>query len=235
MLAVDNLASSGLDHCSRPCRKHYFIRSFDHDIICLKGCFYEFLQPAAAPAGRSSRGWKIPRSNNAYMAVHHEDRKHFQHCDKTLRSYHQQKKNQNLPIHSQRIESKPGRKTQSKLSAHKSGITCKKIFYLCACGHYTLRSTRAPCSEALSDNVSSSSTTAFDITKDLRPSTDIQDGQDMISLVWTPWDVDACPTLECLYRKGDPYWKGRWCEECRGRGRRARHRLIKEYGLMEKG
>jgi hypothetical protein len=79
-------------------------------------------------------------------------------------------------------------KLQSELSAHKSGIICKKIFYLC---DYALRSTRAPCSEALGDNVSGPSTTAFDITKDLRPSTDIQDGQDMLSPVWTSWDVDA--------------------------------------------
>jgi hypothetical protein len=109
---------------------------------------------------------------------------------------------------------------------------CKKILYLCACGHYTRQSTRALCLEAY-DESSTPSPTSTEASAEFRLSTDSQGARNMLSPIRTSWDVDGCRALRCIYRKRDSYWKKRWCEECRGRGIRARERLIKEFGFLE--
>jgi hypothetical protein len=123
---------------------------------------------------------------------------------------------------------------QKRCSVHCSVVMCRKILYLCACGHYASKSTRAPCPVAYSESVSTPSTGTSDAITDVGSSTESQGNINLVSPIWPSWDVDACTALECIYRKRDPYWKRRWCEERRGRGERARNRLIEEFGSLER-
>jgi hypothetical protein len=110
---------------------------------------------------------------------------------------------------------------------------CKKILYLCACGHYARQSARALCSELCDGADATFSPPGPEANPEFGLRTNIQNAQDIVSPTRTSWDVDSCRALRCMYRKRDPYWRKRWCEECRGRGIRARERLIKDFGFSE--
>jgi hypothetical protein len=112
------------------------------------------------------------------------------------------------------------------------GTHVQKKFYLCACGHYALKSTQAPCPEIDSRSISTPSAIVAEADAQPRATPDVDSGHHATSPIRRSWSVEVCRTLQCLYRKRDLYWKKRWCEDCRRQGIRARNRLIKLFGSL---